>query len=104
MTAVADWSLDPRVRKWVGGLPLPIKLPTPLQRGGHDLHDRRAVLLRLRDATDAALAELALSRGASLLVFDAQADPAQRARFEGLGARFAAAGGDLAARIASQAA
>lgn len=104
MTAVADWSLDPRVRKWVGGLPLPIKLPTPLQRGGHDLHDRRAVLLRLRDATDVALAELTLARGASLLVLDDRADAAHKARFEALGARFGAVGGDLPASIAAAAA
>ncbi len=101
MTAAPDWSLDPRVRKWVAGLPLPIKLPTPLLRGGHDLHDRRAVLLRLRDATDVALAERVLSQGASLLVLDANAKAELRTRFEALGARFGAQGGDLPATIAA---
>jgi 3-oxoacyl-[acyl-carrier protein] reductase len=70
-----DWSLDPRLRAVLGRLPLPITLPTPLQR--HEgptpaqlLPGTPAVLTRLRDALDLGLATAFLRAGARLVVVD----------------------------------
>ncbi len=70
-----DWSLDPRVRAVLSLLPLPIALPTPLKRGDGPSHDRelagmRAVLTRLHDDLDLAVAVRLQAAGAQLTVCD----------------------------------
>lgn len=72
-----DWSLDPRLRAVLTRLPLPITLPTPLRRepgptGRQPLAGMRAVVTRLRDPLDVALAGALVRAGAALTVCDPQ--------------------------------
>lgn len=100
MAGAIDWSLDPRVRGLLGRLPLPVKLPTPLQRATDTpteapLGGRRALLTQLRDDTDLAVALTLLRQGAALLSCDPGADPELLARLQQAGGRHEAWVGDL---------
>lgn len=95
-----DWSLDPRLRGLLGKLPLPIKLPTPLLRGTQSHGDRplagtRALLTRLQDPIDLALALGLLRRGASLLVVESQVDSGLAEAVTAAGGRFAPWSSDI---------
>lgn len=84
-----DWSLDPRFRSVLGRLPLPVKLPTPLQRAAGPWHDRaldgrRAVLTRLRDPLDLALGYALQAAGAAVTVADAEPKPDLLAQLVGV--------------------
>lgn len=109
MGSAIDWSLDPRLRGLLGKLPLPIKLPTPLHRGSPTDGDRplagqRALLTRLRDELDLALALGLLQRGAALLVVESQL-PAELANaVTAAGGRLASWSSDLQQVVATAAA
>lgn len=107
MAHPADWSLDPRVRRILGGLPLPIKLPTPLHRDDSDapsLAGYRAGMTQLRDDLDLALALHLIDRGAALSAVDAQPKAEFADRLRAAGAQVTPPAGDLAATLASVAA
>lgn len=109
MSSAIDWSLDPRLRGVLGRLPLPIKLPTPLQRGqlgdgDRPLAGKRALLTRLSDATDLALALELLRQGASLLAVESSPAPGMAEAVTAAGGRLASWSGDLAQVVAHAAA
>ncbi len=107
MSTVTDWSLDPRVRRVLSGLPLPIKLPTPLHRDNSpqaSLQGYRAGLTRLQDDLDLTLAQILLARGAAVAVVDRHAKPAFASQIRQAGGQVTAPAGDLAATFAGVAA
>ena len=109
MAGAIDWSLDPRVRGLLGRLPLPVKLPTPLQRAAEapadvPLQGKRALVTQLRDATDLAIALELLRQGAALLTCDPKADPPMVAQVLQAGGRHEAWVGDLEPLLARAAA
>lgn len=74
-----DWSLNPNVRKLLQRVPLPISLPTPLRRGAgrtiaNELLGTRAIVTRLRDALDLALAQALQHAGAAVTIVDPAGD------------------------------
>ena len=109
MGSAIDWSLDPRLRGVLGKLPLPIMLPTPLQRHSADnaerpLAGKRALLTRMRDDLDLQLALGLLRQGAALLVVESQLPTALAEAVIAAGGRTAAWASDLPQVVASAAA
>ena len=95
-----DWSLNPKVRKVLRGVPLPITLPTPLRRlegrsGAHELRGTRVVLTQIRDDIDLAVAQAAQAAGASVLLLDGAGDEAAVSRLMDGGAQHVVAGSDV---------
>jgi 3-oxoacyl-[acyl-carrier protein] reductase len=77
----SDWSLDPRVRKVLQHMPLPVQLPLPLQRlsgkpAANELEGTRSVVTRLRDARDLAVIDALRLGGSAVACADAEAEPA----------------------------
>ena len=101
-----DWSLNPNVRKLLQRVPLPISLPTPLRRSAgrttpNELHGTRAVVTRLRDALDLALAQAVQHAGAAVTVVDATGETTLTGRIVDGGGQLVPATADLPGGILS---
>lgn len=96
----SDWSLDPRVRKVLQHMPLPVQLPLPLERisgkpGSDELEGTRALVTRLADARDFAVVEALRQGGSAVVCGDAAPNPTLLAAAEAEGVRQQAWAADL---------
>lgn len=95
-----DWSLNPNVRKLLKKVPLPISLPTPLNRAegktaSTELQGTRAALTHVRDALDLAIGQALQKAGAALTVLDANGDATLTGRLVDGGGQLSPATADL---------